>query len=427
MTLRSRTLRLGIFISTLVAAAIICFQLVWLNKVYRLEQKQFDHAIARTVRSLYNDFGMDMAPDYNLSDLIVTQNSQTFFIRIGRPLRSDSLGWYVNRELESEDVFVNTYVGIYDGSRQRYTFTTFLPSATAPSRETVRLPEPGVPGSFLTLYFPGRSRYILSLMNYWIIGSLVLLAVLLLLGSSLYYFYREKFLNETQRDFVNNFTHEFKTPVAIISLAAEALERPSITGKPEKLLRYAGIIKEQVGHLESHIGRLLTHAHSESQQLHLQLQPTDLHLLTEAAITNLEPLSAARGAQLEVHLEADRHHLLADPGYLQVVITNLLENGIRYSPEPRIIVRTFNENGSLILLVKDNGIGIEKKHLRAIFRKFYRVPTGDQASARGFGLGLAFVKRIVQAHHGRISVESTPGVGSEFRVKLQVLNHAEHG
>ncbi|GAB4092596.1 sensor histidine kinase [Flaviaesturariibacter terrae] len=427
MTLRAHTLRIGIVVATLVVATIICFQLVWLSKVYRLEQKQFDHAIARTVRSLYDDMGFQLNPAYNLNQLIETPDSRTYFIRLDKLPRTDSLAALVNDELESEDIFTNTYIGLYDGKTRRYTDTFYLPSPTAPRNERLHLPEPKGTHSYLTLFFPYRDQYILSLMNIWIIASVILLLVLLALGGSIYYFYRQKFLNETQRDFVNNFTHEFKTPVAVITLAAEVLESPTIIQKPEKLERYAAIIKDQAAYLQQQIERLLQHAHAESHQLHLDRQLLDLHAVVEQAIDNVEPLASAKGAEVQCTLKATRTTLLADPGYLLIVITNLLENGLKYADHPRLQVSTRNENGSVLLSVKDNGRGIEQRHLQRIFQKFYRVPTGDETPARGFGLGLAFVRRIIQAHHGKISVQSIPGVGSEFVVKLHTANPPAHG
>jgi two-component system phosphate regulon sensor histidine kinase PhoR len=422
MTLRARTLRLGILTATIVITAIICFQLIWLNKVYRLEQTQFNHAIARTVRSVYDDLGMKMEPAFNLNQLIETPDSKTYFVRLVEMPATDSLAAIVNDELENEDLFTNTYVGLYDGAQKRYVYTAFLPSPTAPRSEELRLPKPKGSHNYLTLYFPNRDQYILSLMNIWITASVVLLVVLLLLGGSLYYFYRQKFLNETQRDFVHNFTHEFKTPVSVMSLAAVVLEQPSIVDKPEKLQRYASIIRQQADHLQQQISRLLQHAHAEAHQLHLHRQEINLHALVEQALDNLEPLAAEKGATVRCMLEAKNHHLIADPAYLLIVITNLVENALKYADHPVLQLTTRNENGYIILSVKDNGKGIDPRHVRRIFQKFYRVSIGNEASPRGFGLGLAFVKRIVQAHHGRIEVQSIPGVGSEFIVKLQAAN-----
>jgi two-component system phosphate regulon sensor histidine kinase PhoR len=257
-------------------------------------------------------------------------------------------------------------------------------------------------------------------MNFWIISSIILLIVLILLGSSIYYLYRQKFLNEIQKDFVNNFTHEFKTPVSVINLAAEVLTNPATAQRPEKLARYAAIVQYQGKYLQEQIERLLRHAYSESNLLHLQKRKLNVHDVIEEAINNLNTLIASSDVGIERCFKASDPFIRADKGYLLIVITNLIENALKYSEHPRITISTWSNGTDIVLSVKDNGKGIEKKYLNRIFKKFYRIPNGEEVSARGFGLGLAFVKRIVQAHHGKINVKSKLGAGSEFSIYLPV-------
>ena len=232
MALRSKTIRLAIFISTFVIAAIIIFQLVWLRDVYYHEQKEFDKAIAKTVRGFYEDINEPLAISYNLNELISSPNGQTFYVRFNRSqLNADSTQFYLQSELEDEDIFTDCYAGFYNAARNAYDFIVYLPSATAAKNAKVTMPSFSKSYNHLTLYFPHRNKYVLSKMNFWIISSIILLMVLILLGSSIYYLYRQKFLNEIQRDFVNNFTHEFKTPVSVINLAAEVLTHPSYCRK----------------------------------------------------------------------------------------------------------------------------------------------------------------------------------------------------
>ncbi len=419
MTLRSRTIRLGILISTIIIAAIVIFQLVWLNKVYHFEQKQFNHGIARAIRGFYEDINESVQQSNNLNELITSPDDQTFYVRINRNnIDQDTTKVYLQSEFEDEDIFTDCYAGLYDARKRQYLYTSYLPSATAAKKQDVTLKIPGLPYNHLTLYFPHRKQYILSLMNIWIISSIVLLIVLLLFSGSLYYFYRQKFLNEIQTDFVNNFTHEFKTPVSVINLAAEVLSQPSIREKPEKLATYAAIVQYQGKYLQDQIERLLRHAYSESRSLVLQKEKVDLHVLIHEAISNLRPLVHEKNAEIRCHLNAIHYALLADKGYLLIVLTNVLENALKYTKVPDIIVSTTNLNGNVFVSVKDNGKGIEKKYLNKVFKKFYRIPNGNQVATRGFGLGLAFVRKIVTAHKGKISVESTPGQGSEFHISL---------
>lgn len=421
MALRSRTIRLVIFISTFIIAAIIIFQLIWLRKVYYFEQKEFDHGIAKAIRGFYEDINDASVAYHNLNELIVSPNEQTFIIRSKRAaINKDSTSFFLQSELEDEDIFTDCYAGFYNAARKAYDFTIYLPSATAAKKSKIIMPASYEPYNHLTLYFPHRNKYILSKMNFWIISSVILLLVLILLGSSIYYLYRQKFLNEIQKDFVNNFTHEFKTPVSVINLAAEVLTNPATVNRPEKLARYAAIVQYQGNYLQEQIERLLHHAYSESNLLHLKKRKLELHRLIEEALINLQTLIASRQAVVERCFRAEDPYIIADKGYLLIVITNLIENALKYSANPRIVISTQNNTSGILLSVKDNGKGIEKKYRNKIFKKFYRIPNGDQASVRGFGLGLAFVKRIIQAHRGKITVESKPGEGSEFRVSLPV-------
>lgn len=428
MVLRSQTIRLGIFASALVLAAIIIFQLIWLRKVYYFEQKEFDHSIVRAVRNFYEDVGEEGASTIptHLSDLITRQNSQTYLVRFDQLKQYsvsdyDSLAFYLHTELEDEDIFTDCYMSIYDSAKKQYVFNTYLKAAPYYKTRKYTAPQLEEPYSYLMLYFPHRRQYIVSLMNFWIISSAVLLIVILLFGGSLFYFYRQQFLNETQKDFINNFTHEFKTPVSIINLTAETLESPDILKKPERLAKYTAILKYQGRYLQNQIERLLHYAYAESRQLRLKKEEVHLHEVIEEALRNLDPLIGERGARIELHLEANNDLLLSDKGYLLIVVINLIENAIKYAKQPNVLISTANEDTGVVLSVKDNGRGIESQYLKKIFEKFYRVTNGEQVSARGFGLGLPFVKRIVEAHHGRISVESIPQVGSNFAVWLPAL------
>src|SRR5881275_2711793 len=212
MKLRSQTIRLGIFISTLIIAVIVVFQLVWFRKVYFFEQKEFNHGIARAVRSFYDDINLEVAPAVHLSDLISSPNELTYFIKIDKPQHYDSLVLFMHNELEDEDIFTDCYMGIYDADKKKYVHIYYMPAVSATQKRVEALPFSGHPYHHVALYFPHRRQYILSLMNLWLTSSVILLVVLILFGASLYYFYRQTFLAELQKDFVNNFTHEFKTP-----------------------------------------------------------------------------------------------------------------------------------------------------------------------------------------------------------------------
>ena len=418
LLIRASTVRLAIFISTIIIATIIVFQLVWLKKVYHFEEKEFNHNVVKTVRGLYEDLEITTYNSSHLNELIENPAPDLYLANIPLPVNKDSLVSYLQYELEDVGVFTDCLLGVYSADSAKYVFTELLASAGVQKSTSIPLPELRRGYDHIALYFPNRRQYILSQMNFWILSSVILLLVLLLFGGSLYFFYKQKFVNETQRDFIHSLTHEFKTPVSVISLAAEVLKSPDITGKPGKLQTYAGIVEYQSAYMKDQVEKLLQFAYTESHQLHLEKQKVNLHELMQQAVSNLEPLIDERQAVVSYDLQATDPLLFADRNYLLIVITNLVDNAIKYAKLPQVLISTKNSGRAIHFTIADNGIGIEKEQVKNIFKKFFRVRTGETYTAKGFGLGLSFVKKIINAHKGKITVESKPGKGSSFTIEL---------
>ncbi|MEO7983643.1 MAG: HAMP domain-containing sensor histidine kinase [Bacteroidota bacterium] len=419
-SIRASTIRLGIFISTLVIATIIIIQLTWLKKVYRFEEKGFDHSIVKVIRGLYEDLDVTAYDSSPLTELIEKPAAHLYLARISSAVNKDTLASYLQYELEDFDIFTDCRIALYSAASARFIYSNTLEAAGGKGKSSAALPLLSRNYDYLALFFPNRTQYILSQMNFWIVSSGVLLIVLLLFGASLYYFYRQKFLNETQKDFIHNFAHEFKTPVAVISLAADVLKEETIIQKPTRLATYAGIVEYQAHYLNKQVDKLLKFAYTESRQLHLEKEPVDIHQLIPVAINNLVPRITEKNAQIECALTATDPVVPADRDYMLIVITNLLDNAIKYAKEPRVLIATKNENKKFILTVQDNGVGVERSEFKKIFRKFYRARNGDTYMAKGFGLGLTFTKSIVDAHEGKIRVDSSPGKGSSFQITLPI-------
>src|SRR5438477_671396 len=417
-SIRASTARLSILISALIIAIIIIIQLVWLRKVYRFEQKEFDISVLKSIRGLYED--LDIYSSSNLTQLVERPEEHLYLAHLKLPVNYDTLKNNLQFELEDFDIYTNCSLGVYGASTGTLRYHTTLVAAGSHDVSNPAVPLVKKKFDYIALYFPNRQHYILYEMNFWIISSVILLIVLIICGSSLYFFYRQKSLNEIQRDFVNNFTHEFKTPVATLALAAETLENKSIIEKPEKLFTYAGIVKYQSDYLNKQIEKLLRFAHIESGKLHLHKTNVDMHELIRESITHLMPLIQQKNASLQLNLNANKSCLSADRDYMIILITNLVENAIKYSKQPVITITTLSKPENFILSVKDNGIGIEKNEVKKLFRRFYRIRNNEEYVAKGFGIGLTFVKKIINAHAGKIYVESVPGSGSAFTVELSL-------
>ena len=418
--LRSSTIRLILFISTLIIAVIFIIQLAWLRKVYRLEEKEFDHSVVKAIRGVYEDLNVQAYYSLHLNELLEKPESHLYLAQISLPVNADTLVNYLQYELEDFDVFTDCQLGVYNSNEKKFIFSTVLTFAPPVSKYASVLPLFKRDYDYLALYFPNRKQYILSQMNFWIISSAILLMVLILFTGGLYYFYRQKFILDIQKDFIHNFAHEFKTPVSVIGLAADAIKNRGFENKPDKLATYAGIVEYQANYLQSQIEKLLKFAYTESKQLQLDKKPVNIHELINESISNLAPLISERKVKLTLDFKAENPVIHADRDYILIVITNLLDNAIKYSKNPVILVTTREHNQHFVISVKDNGIGIVQAEMKKIFKRFYRIKKGEIYTTKGFGLGLNFVKKILDAHHGKVSVDSETDKGSVFKVELPI-------
>ncbi|MCP3893170.1 MAG: HAMP domain-containing histidine kinase, partial [Bacteroides sp.] len=216
-------------------------------------------------------------------------------------------------------------------------------------------------------------------------------------------------------DFINNMTHEFKTPIATISLAADSINSPMITSSPDKVRRFASIIKQENTRMNKQVEKVLQMARLDKQDFQVKVTDVDMHEVILRAIENANLQAEKKGGKVVGDLKADNSHIEADLTHISNVINNLLDNANKYSLEiPEISVHTRNVSNGVEVIVKDKGVGMSKEARKHIFDKFYRVHTGNLHDVKGFGLGLSYVKAIIDAHKGKIDVQSEPGKGSSF-------------
>jgi two-component system, OmpR family, phosphate regulon sensor histidine kinase PhoR len=420
--MRSTTLRWIMLGITIIIALIIVAQLYWLKRVYNLEQQQFNTAVVKSIRGLFEDVKITESPSFQVKQIIEATDQNTYLVKLDSIPGKDSLYKNLGNEFEDFDVWTDCSAGVYSAKKNSFQYQFYL--STAASRYKANSIVPLLPVKrnydYLILHFPHRSKYIIHEMLFWIITALVLLLVLTGLSVSLVFLYKQKFLNELQKDFVNNFTHEFKTPLAVMKIASDVLTQPSITNQPGRLLKYGTVIKEQTEHLQNQVERLLKTAISDSKHIIVNKEPCKVNELIQHAIDQLEPLINNKNAG--IHFAADEIDpvINADRVHLELVVINLIENAIKYSnSNPYISITLKPDDGNMYSIsIKDKGIGIEEKNFKFLFNKFYRVPTGNVHQVNGFGLGLNFVKKIIDAHDGKIIIKSLPGVGTEFKILL---------
>jgi len=231
----------------------------------------------------------------------------------------------------------------------------------------------------------------------------------------------QKKLSEIKSDFINNMTHEFKTPIATISLAVDAMRNEKVQANPEKMAYFSGIIKDENIRMNKHVETILQAAHMDKEELELNLKPLHLHDIIKGAMDNHQLQLKDKSGEVILHLDAKSDLIEADEIHFSNLISNLIDNAIKYAAAvPIITVSTYLKGSSIFVTVADNGIGMTDETVKRIFEKFYRAHTGNLHNVKGFGLGMSYVKTVIDAHRGYISVASKLGEGSVFTVQMDL-------
>ena len=274
--------------------------------------------------------------------------------------------------------------------------------------------------SVLSIYFPGESNFLLGRMWLIMLSSGVLIMIILLcFGYAVFTIVRQKNISEMKNDFINNMTHELKTPIATIGLAVEALQDREIASIDSMRNRYTKVIGEENVRLGSQVEKVLQMALIDKRELNLSMETVDFHEVIEKAVGKMTLQIESKGGTLSTVYGASETIISADVSHLLNVVINLLDNAIKYSEDkPKIMLRTQNSSTHVSVSIKDHGVGMSREEVKHIFQRFYRVPTGNLHNVKGFGLGLTYVKSVVEMMSGEIDVDSELGHGTDFVVKF---------
>jgi len=276
----------------------------------------------------------------------------------------------------------------------------------------------------LLVNFPEHNKFIWSSIITMMLLSVVFTSIIILAyASALLQLFKQRKISEIKTDFINNMTHEFKTPIATINLALDAIRNPKIIEDKTKVLRYLNMIKEENKRMHAQVENVLRISKLEKNELNISKENVDLHDLIEDAMTHVELIIEDKKGYLKTNLSAEKTSVLANDTHFTNVIVNILDNAIKYSPgAPEIEVSTENVGENILLKIKDHGSGMSKVAQKRVFEKFYREHTGNIHNVKGHGLGLAYVKRMVEDHQGYISVESEKEKGSTFTIRLPLIS-----
>lgn len=420
--MKKRTIALLIVLTSLSLTGVILIQLYWVRNGLELQREQFDNKVKVTLKSVVNRMfdERDLLPaDPGLCDKHCDHRTLQILSAIN-PVRLDSLmheefgGMEITREY-AWGVYNPVNRSIYAGDTGKYKSELFATNHCVSLSCLYRSEQ-----LMLGVYFPGESGVLWRRIFPWLILSLFLLAVMISAFTYMIFsFLKQKKLSEMKTDFVNNMTHEFKTPISTISLASEMLLNPKINESAERTRRYAHIIYDENLRLKHQVEQVLQIAVLDKGEFRLRKKHFDAHESLLSCLKSFELTVRDRGGFLNFKPEAAVHQLYADENHFKNMVNNLLDNAAKYSRSyPEIQVVTRNNQGMFVVEVHDKGIGISPENQKHIFRKLYRVPTGNVHDVKGFGLGLYYVMMMAEAHKGFVKVSSEPRKGSIFEIHL---------
>lgn len=276
----------------------------------------------------------------------------------------------------------------------------------------------------LLVTFPHKKKFLLSeLVSITVLSIIFTLIIIVAYSSALNQLIRQRHISEIKTDFINNMTHEFKTPIATINLALDAIKNPKIIEDKEKVFKYLQMIRDENKRMHAQVENVLRISRLEKKELDIEKESSNVEEVINDAIEHVNLILEDRQGKISTHFDANRTTVLINEVHFTNVIVNVLENAIKYSPDvPEIDVYTENVKDMILIKVRDNGLGMSKVAQKRVFEKFYREHTGDLHNVKGHGLGLAYVKRIVEDHNGQVYVESEKGKGSTFIIKIPLIN-----
>lgn len=401
---------------------IVFTQLYWVKKSLDLKSEQFDNSVRIAMKSVLNEL-MDNKSDTTFQQKLLKLSCRKPKLDVIDIIRPDMLDSLVLEELRCMDLNGKFNYGLYNKRNGRFVAGRYEGSEQqlldSPYQFSVNsLYKPG--DYFLSIYFSGKTGFVLRQMEVWLLLSVFFLVVLIIsfiwVAVTLL---KQKKLSEMRTDFINNLTHELKTPIATSSLAAEMLLRPEINGKEEKIKKYAGVILDENLRLQNHVEQVLQAAIFEKGHQRFKFRRTNIHQLLQSVLESFDLRIAENKVKINTDFEAERQIVVADKAHIINVFYNLVDNAIKYSPvNPEIQIKTWNTKKGIVIRIKDNGIGISPEHQTNVFKNLFRVPMGNIHEVRGFGLGLYYVKTVIDHHHGRIELKSALGKGSSFDIVL---------
>ncbi len=395
-------------------AGIIATQIFWVKKAIDLKEQQFDHRAYVALKSVSDRLIQDSKYKVQL-DGINKKSSNFYTIDFSSPVNVSMLENYLIIESKNQNLNADFEYGIFECTTDSFYTGRFVNIKSTGKIERIDIKAKPFENYYIGVLFPKKISYLQDDLKLLIFFSLVLLIVIGFFTYTILIILKQKKLSEIKTDFVNNMTHEFKTPISTIALSSDVLMRDDIVNNPERLKHYATIISEENKRLKGQVESVLQVSQIDSHKIALKISDIDIHTLIENISKNMVPRLDEQQGKITLSLNAKKTIVSGDEVHLTNILYNLLDNAIKYCDKiPEIRISTQNKHKGIEISVKDNGKGIETGSQSMIFEKFFRVPSGNLHDVKGFGLGLFYVKNMIKLHKGKIALHSIPKIGTTF-------------
>jgi two-component system, OmpR family, phosphate regulon sensor histidine kinase PhoR len=417
---KTSSIRLLVILAVLCISGITITQWYWFRRAFDLKEAEFERTVNAALFNVASQiFKINKTPS-PAPNPVKQVSTNYFVVQVNGEVDASLLEFLLKSEFDKRNIAADFEYGVYDCSNEKMTYGGYVPfQATRDKVTAKKLPTWNNYAYYFGVQFPNREAHLMNHMGIWSFSSAVLLLVILFFAYSLFVILKQKRLSEIQKDFINNMTHEFKTPISTIAVSTEVLKDPEIVHHPKRLLNYTTIIEKENTRLKHQVERVLQMAKFDKDEIGLRKERVDVHEIILDAIDNTRLSLNERHGVIHCNLKADNHVIDVDRLNLTNVLYNLIDNAIKYcSGSPDIVINTANAKSHLCIEVKDNGLGIAKENHRKVFQKFYRVPTGNLHDVKGFGLGLHYVKSVISAHRATIRLDSDLGKGSIFNISI---------
>ncbi|MBC8314459.1 MAG: HAMP domain-containing histidine kinase [Bacteroidetes bacterium] len=420
--MKHNQVRYVILFGTVAIIAIFTVQVYWLLKAWNMNEKQLNESISIALNHVAHKictYNQTALPHENPVNQL---SSNYFVVNINSVIDANILEYYLKSEFARVGLDVDYEYAIYDCHNDKMVYGNYI---TSEGTNRIITPTTNLPKYSDYLYyfgirFPSIQNTVVSHMTIWLILSAILLALVLFFSYSILVIFRQKRFSELQKDFINNMTHEFKTPMSSINISADVITDPGIINDPERLQTYGNIIKNENNRLNKQVEKVLQIARIEKKGFELNKEKVNLNDLIHTVVNNCRT-NAGKEITILRELDPQTGDIMADAVHLSNIIYNLMDNAIKYGGEdPEIIVETRRKNGNILLKIRDNGPGIPRSYEKKVFRKFFRIPTGNVHDIKGFGLGLYYVRNTCKAHHWKIELHSEPNRGCTFTITMNV-------